>query len=169
MSDIDWSKAPADATHYSPPQGVFIGLWAKQIDGVWYYHRNDYEGWYYGAQPRKDENYIARPAWPGTGLPPVGTVCEIKHPDLGWVKCEIVAHKYFDCGSKPHAIAWIDENTMDQSQGNRLRPIRTPEQIAAEEREKGVAEMMNFRQSFDSAEEFARNLYEAGYRKTEAP
>ena len=81
------------------------------------------------------------PAWVGIGLPPVGTVCEINHPDLGWTRCEIVAHKFMDCGGNTHAIAWINGNTLDQSQGLRFRQIRTPEQITAEERSNAVTLM----------------------------
>lgn len=86
------------------------------------------------------DDYIAankgrrKTEWNGEGLPPVGTVCEIKNSRMGWVRCEIIAHKHFDCGAKPHAIAWIDGNNIDQSEGIRFRKIKSPEQIAAEER-----------------------------------
>lgn len=90
------------------------------------------------------EHWKWEPVWQGDGLPPVGTECEIKHGELGWVSCEIVAHKIMGCGGKTHAIAWIDGNTLDQSQGLRFRPFRTREQIAADEREQGVKELMDW-------------------------
>ncbi len=115
------------------------------------------------------QNLIARPVepatWNGQGLPPVGTVCEVKHRDIGWVRCEIVAHKSFSCGGLTHAIAWIDENTLDQSQGLRFRPIRTPEQIAAEEREKAIEEMCFAEETLTVKQ--AKALYDAGYRRQE--
>ncbi|HHM6453857.1 TPA: hypothetical protein ACRNLW_004968, partial [Pseudomonas aeruginosa] len=106
--------------------------------------------------------------WDGQGLPPVGTVCEVKHRDIGWVRCEIVAHKSFSCGGLTHAIAWIDENTLDQSQGLRFRQLRTPEQIAAEEREKAVGDMAMSIQGVPYQYPTLYALYDAGYRRQES-
>ncbi|MFU5179171.1 hypothetical protein ACM7XV_21180 [Pseudomonas aeruginosa] len=110
---------------------------------------------------------VERPVtWNGQGLPPVGTVCEVKHRDIGWVRCEIVAHKSFSCGGLTHAIAWIDENTLDQSQGLRFRQLRTPEQIAAEERAKAIEEMCFAEETLTVKQ--AKALYDAGYRRQES-
>ncbi|ERF04806.1 hypothetical protein PA13_1024685 [Pseudomonas aeruginosa HB13] len=116
---------------------------------------------------KRKATFEARPqeTWDGQGLPPVGTVCEVKHRDIGWVRCEIVAHKSFSCGGLTHAIAWIDENTLDQSQGLRFRQLRTPEQIAAEEREKAIEEMCFAEETLTVKQ--AKALYDAGYRRQE--
>ena len=86
-------------------------------------------------------------AWTGSGLPPVGTVCEAKMPPRGlevkgqewpWRKVEVVKSGMVGIAESECLVfdlentapAWVDE----------FRPIRTPEQIAAEEREaKGKA------------------------------
>lgn len=112
--------------------------------------------------------------WNGVDLPPVGAECEIKHDMLGWVRCEIVAHKYMDDNGKAHAIAWIDGNTLDQSQGIRFRPIRTPEQIALDERDKASVELAGILAGHDQHIavrdiEMAKYLYDIGYRKQVKP
>lgn len=83
------------------------------------------------------------PSWSGEGLPPVGVVCEVRNAPGGWGKATI---KYQGKG----IIVWLwdrqDGNT-DQiefaSCPDRLefRPIRTPEQIAADEREAAINEL----------------------------
>ncbi|HIE1067009.1 TPA: hypothetical protein ACXJGN_003401 [Pseudomonas aeruginosa] len=176
---IDWSTAPdgcigAFARIIGNQRTAFFVFSKRPSD---YMSREGYEG------EGEDGSYhvfsefwewLDKP-WDGQGLPPVGTVCEIKHRDIGWVRCEIVAHKSFSCGGLTHAIAWIDEYTLDQSQGVRFRPIRTPEQIAAEEREKAVQEMLALdeyphgqdRGGMMSRADFCRVLYDAGYRRQE--
>ena len=137
------SKIPEGATHtlsgatieYKKLNPGCQSQWMTYIDGEWCNTFN--------ANPEMYTPIQAEPEWSGEGLPPVGTECEIKHADLGWVQCEIVAHKKMKCGGKTHAIAWIDGNNLDQSQGIRFRPIKTPEQIraesiAAEERKKNI-------------------------------
>lgn len=172
---IDWSTAPEGATHYQPESRGFHAAWFRLQGGeareMWVVipggaleHIIDPT-----AFDESMQNLIARPVepatWNGQGLPPVGTVCEVKHRDIGWVRCEIVAHKSFSCGGLTHAIAWIDENTLDQSQGLRFRPIRTPEQIAAEEREKAIEEMCFAEETLTVKQ--AKALYDAGYRRQE--
>lgn len=165
---IDWSKAPEGATHYHI--GDDINPWRKIKDTVAY---ERYRGKWLkvnsfneGCMP---DYYVPIPqeTWDGQGLPPVGTVCEVKHRDIGWVRCEIVAHKSFSCGGLTHAIAWIDENTLDQSQGLRFRQLRTPEQIAAEEREKAVGDMAMSIQGVPYQYPTLYALFDAGYRRQE--
>ncbi|HEP8326526.1 TPA: hypothetical protein VDT87_002024 [Pseudomonas aeruginosa] len=171
---IDWTKAPEGTTHYHISED--INPWRKIEGTVAYEH---YRGKWLrvnsfneGCMPGY---YVPIPqeTWDGQGLPPVGTVCEVKHRDIGWVRCEIVAHKSFSCGGLTHAIAWIDENTLDQSQGLRFRQLRTPEQIAAEEREKAISEMLGLIRScrnglsLISRRQFCEVLFDAGYRRQE--
>lgn len=171
--NIDWSKAPEGATHYcigsmdNTHWRDYSGHNAKYwLDGAWHFHPMT------SSKCLSMPGDVARPKWNGEGLPPVGTVCEINHPSLNWVRCEIVAHKHFECGSKTHAIAWIDGDTIDQSQGLRFRPIRTPEQIAAEERESAIAEMCADAGKPDMpmrSRDQAAKLYDAGWRKQVKP
>ncbi|MEQ6541056.1 hypothetical protein [Pseudomonas aeruginosa] len=168
---IDWNTAPEGATHWEPAGPEFNEGWMKKEGNGWFFWGLDAE-WKYGGDvsAEREATFEARPqeAWDGQGLPPVGTVCEVKHRDIGWVRCEIVAHKSFSCGGLTHAIAWIDENTLDQSQGLRFRQLRTPEKIAAEEREKAVGDMAMSIQGVPYQYPTLYALYDAGYRRQES-
>lgn len=164
MSEIDWSKAPEGATHYDKWLGSpflrMIGFdswefWSENNE-CWLSFRNYTPG--EGVTKRIEES------WAGEGLPPVGTVCEVQHESLGWTRCEIVAHKVMDSTGVTMAIAWIDANTLDQSQGIRFRPIRTQAQIEAEERKRALQEIEELITGY-SYGRCAENLYQAGYRK----
>ena len=154
------SKIPEGATHtYTESTGTTYRKkvgdnWLGYADGDWIIWANPAYHCYVPIQ--------AEPEWNGEGLPPVGIECEINHSVLGWVKCEIVAHKSFECGGKPYAIAWIDGNTLDQSQGIRFRKICTPEKIAAEKRDAAIKEMQRLVGSCNTFP-FAE-LYDYGYR-----
>lgn len=166
---IDWSKAPegANKAGFTGPDNY---LQFYRIPGRFgdYDYWSEKRGWCGNNFPTCADHLFERPAkveWGGQGLPPVGTVCEVKHRDIGWVRCEIVAHKSFSCGGLTHAIAWIDENTLDQSQGLRFRQLRTPEQIAAEERAKAIEEMCFAEETLTVKQ--AKALFDAGYRRQE--
>ncbi|MEV1265310.1 hypothetical protein ABZR19_33015 [Pseudomonas aeruginosa] len=172
---IDWNTAPEGATHWEPTGPDFYEGWMKKEGTDWFYWSESGHKWINGiltcdVSADREATFEARPqeAWDGQGLPPVGTVCEVKHRDIGWVRCEIVAHKSFSCGGLTHAIAWIDENTLDQSQGLRFRQLRTPEQIAAEEREKAVGDMAMSIQGVPYQYPTLYALYDAGYRRQES-
>lgn len=113
---------------------------------------------------------VMKKEWDGVGLPPVGTECEINHTKMGWVRCEIIARKHMSDGGKTHAIAWIDGDTLDQSQGIRFRPIRTAEQIAAEERYAEI-ESLRVLLSKVACDDYhaAVAVFDAGYRKQVQP
>ncbi|HBO2190239.1 TPA: hypothetical protein L4G86_005364 [Pseudomonas aeruginosa] len=177
---IDWSKAPKDATHWEPKGTEFGEGWMKKVGNEWSYWLEGSEVWaevwadcFVSAE--REATFEPRPQepWSGQGLPPVGTVCEVNHRDIGWVRCEIVAHKSFSCSGLTLAIAWIDENTLDQSQGSRFRPLPNLEQIAAEEREKAALEMAALMSGHDDRSKdcfkvLGEILYDAGYRRQES-
>lgn len=116
----------------------------------------------------REATFEARPqeAWDGQGLPPVGTVCEWHESD-GWAYTE----------SK--VVAYTDDGLFVcmQKQGRRpevlridncdFRPIRTPEQIAAEEREKAVGDMAMSIQGVPYQYPTLYALFDAGYRRQE--
>lgn len=169
MSEIDWSGAPKWATVRLAHVNGNIFAWAEGYENrARAKHECGLEFELFHTLWR----VIAErpvPTWDGKGLPPVGTVCEIKN-NSEWKKCEIVAHK--DIDGVTHAIAWIDADTCDQSQGIRFRPIPTPEQIAAEKRKNAIEEMVEIARKVSrwgsSPIEMAA-IYDAGYRKQEAP
>ena len=102
--------------------------------------------------------------WNGTDLPPVGTICEFQLSDR-WSECEILAHyngKIVAVAKETGAVGYIGLHE--------LRPIRTPEQIAAEEREKAVSEMQRIiSESNAMLVSDLEALYDAGYRLQEQP
>lgn len=141
--NIDWGKAPHDATHFSPATDDFVNLWAKLENGSWFYcPMSAGTRWHRGCAPGKNEAYVPRPiTWNGEGLPPVGIDCEtLWDSNTGeYVAVRIVGH------DEDHAVvrftAGERKGEYDSDQQHCacdgypiFRPIRTPEQIAADER-----------------------------------
>lgn len=103
--------------------------------------------------------------WNGEGLPPVGVECEVdglafpvsggggspisggggggsSMGGISWVKCTVIAHEEVNGAlaavvNSGRKIGWAYSST-------KFRPICTPEQIAAEEREMAIEEMRQF-------------------------
>ena len=104
--------------------------------------------------------------WDGEGfegIPPVGTVCEHLSAGGEWRKCEIVAY-YF---ANVVAVDVLDSYAV-LKQPMMFRPIKTPEQIAAEERLLAIDEM--YRVLVAQGKTLCGDmgtLYDAGYRKVE--
>lgn len=114
-------------------------------------------------------------AWSGEGLPPVGIEIEANFPvrdshagsvTYKWRRVIVAvagiprADKECLCYDvETTAPAWVDE----------FRPLRTPEQIAAEERDSAIKEigLVTGLRARDGQIEVATRLYEAGYRKVE--
>lgn len=182
-SDIDWSKAPEGATHYLPADGVINACWyILNEDRMAVMLAGKKDEWSWRNIDSHDREIlipraIPRPAstgtWNGAGLPPVGTVCEVNCS--GWRRCEVFAHKV-EGDSDPDVLfshtrddGWPAWNwARDQS---RFRPIRTPEQIATDERDRAVDAMMETFMVTGSVKSTLRSaclaLYDAGYRKVE--
>lgn len=165
--NIDWSKAPEGATHFSPVFKTFDPLWAKLgSNGKFQYMPIDCSrAWYDGAQPCFGETYIERAeSWAGTGLPPVGQKCEIISDDTGeWIQGVILVH----CRDEGKDLAILQgDDVVWMGEAHEFRPLRTKEQIEAEERERIVSEMyMLFYSKPDTGKEAMYRLYDAGYRK----
>lgn len=117
------------------------------------------------------------PAWIGVGLPTVGTVCQVQHPDKPgtWCKCTILAWDS-EC-----AVFSADAHypfTYDGScHPENFKPIRMPEQIAAEERDKAIEDLyftINWNEGRETwpiissgrKADYAKAI-DAGYRKLE--
>lgn len=166
---IDWSSAPEGATHYcmypattykwlrdSPLSyyDEYLDKWVKYTSDIGATHL-----------PNSVENPIK--TWDGVGRPPVGTVCEyLKHAKYktSWIKVKVVfigenliVFKHGASGNE------FSEQIADVS----FRPIKTPEQIAAEERLHAIEEMIELVAGDSSFNEVMSILYDAGYRKVE--
>lgn len=178
MSAIDWSKAPADATHFSPADGYFVDLWAKKDGDSWMYCAMlDGSSWHHGGNPPKGVTYIERPAiWTGEGLPPVGMVCERMWASgpASYVRVRVIAH---DEGQAVYRF--LEERRKGEVQASKpgdgdscgnpiFRPARTAEQIAAEKRESGIRAMQACLGGGSSSTRLLiERLYDAGCRKQE--
>lgn len=112
-------------------------------------------------------------SWNGEGLPPVGTVCEMRDNDDAWRKTTVIAHG-IDRGI-PTAVGQADDVLLwCQSQVD-CRPIRTQEQIAAEERYRARTEALNAMTEAGAADEHqylwehrlkvVGEMLDLGYRK----
>ncbi|HCE7518793.1 TPA: hypothetical protein NHQ80_006863, partial [Pseudomonas aeruginosa] len=167
---IDWNTAPEGATHWEPRGIVFGEGWMKKAGNEWSYWLEGSEVWagvwadcFVSAE--REATFEARPkeAWDGQGLPPVGTVCEYRH--MIWPEyrpCEI---RYI---SEESLVAYDDAQEQFYRTCDMLfRPIRTPEQIAAEEREKAVGDMAMSIQGVPYQYPTLYALYDAGYRRQE--
>lgn len=169
MSQIDWSKAPDDATHAFPTSGVNSiwrredpsnnGYWQAWSGGEWVPVR--------GAAPG---GYIPRPtSWTGEGLPPVGLDIEWKS-DYGWLGGKVVGHDQM--------VTIVRHNCgYSGLHSHQIRPVRTPEQVAAEERRKSAIALyeavMNFgKLAFDrlplDRQEHYLKLVDAGWQQVKS-
>jgi hypothetical protein len=130
--NIDWSKAPEGATHGRKTYAGFD--WYKVVDGN--FCCSSRHGHWEPAVTSMSMCEIRPIAteWMGEGLPPVGTVCEINYAEE-WMRCEVIYH--FNARAEMVAAAIVDigdVRTVTQAIAECFRPIRTAEQIAADER-----------------------------------
>lgn len=143
--EIDWSKAPAGATHFGPENEEWHEAWYKLDGDEWFdmLTSND-DQW--DLAPAIDEERVSqmiqRPAeWNGTGLPPVGAVCEVEFSS-GWKKVTVLAHAKGAQGQTDALFAYTRQSGAADwswtSNAGKFRPIRTPEQIAAEQRKRAI-------------------------------
>ena len=177
--NIDWSKAPEG-----------FPLW---LEGTNEEHRK-HSGWYrksglvyegsHGGQwrgCREDQFFTVhrKPElveWSGEGLPPVGAVCEYRcgyvEQPYSYAECTVIAHFVGESGKLLAAFAYVAHDGVVQlgrGMAELFRPIRTPEQIAAEDRDKAIEGMIadtNILTGIMSDRRImAGQLYDAGYRK----
>lgn len=103
--------------------------------------------------------------WSGEGLPPVGIECEVMHCEE-WTKCQVIAHFDQRCG--PVAAYTVDighgVKQLDACVADQFRPLRTPEQIAAEEI-RDIADWLHT--NLEELDGVAKTLHASGYRRPE--
>jgi len=187
MKQVDWSKAPADAQAYMPHSSYWYeGWWKREGTQSYFCEINDAKWQASNAKPWGLHGMVERPkaqGWTGTELPPAGTVCEALWNES---RDEWFTVKVFGVNEHGQPIhRWEEGPKKYEYQASPLRgacgtyyfrPIRTPEQIAAEEREKAVEAMLsldpylpNTTLGMMSRADFCRALHDAGYRKQEKP
>ena len=156
MNEIDWSKAPEGAIGRGNIGISHFYVWFSE---KWYEYVDSNHGGrhYFGDTCVYSEKDIVsrthRPttqSWSGEGLPPVGAVCEYNPMPVGkpkkWHKVEVVyasewvivmrcieAPSGHEGGNGVEIAMAVDSCSLED-----IRPIRTPEQIAADEREAAI-------------------------------
>jgi hypothetical protein len=167
MKEVDWSKAPEGATHYNTECGY---PWLKEtpisyfVDGYWI----EYVGTSYRRGMTHLKNAVKRPqGWDGVGLPPVGAECEYHLDKDEWISGEVFGHRL--CSNGDVEVFVNLKNNWDYSSAlGRFRPIKTPEQIAAEDRNLAIKEMCEVASKRSTKGlTLMESLYDAGYRKVE--
>ncbi|MDV2663564.1 hypothetical protein [Pseudomonas aeruginosa] len=166
---IDWSKAPegcigAFARIIGNQRTAFFVFSKRPSD---YMSREGYEG------EGEDGSYhvfsefwewLDKP-WDGQGLPPVGIECEfsMNTGSISWAKGRVIGHD--------GVFAVISHNGKYYPRNEHgVRPIRTPEQIAAEARDNATTAWLNkIAREYDqhTAAKCEHILIGAGYRRQE--
>lgn len=172
---IDWSKAPEGATHYVVGS---IHPFEKRVGDDWFY----YVGGAWARIYRKGDDRITSsalavvprpttPSWSGEGLPPVGVEVLIMNPEQFAItdygqefvgeECTVRAAFVNDLDYRMVAVEKVG-GACCCFLSEMCFPIRTHEQIAADERE---AAILDIYQTICISRAQAEAIYDAGYRK----
>ena len=177
MSGQDWSKAPEGATHYAEQKGARLPGWYMNAGGSWLFAPANLPNQWFHSVFAEDRmaagEMIERPpakAWSGEGLPPAGTACEaISARTKEYRECEVIAIR-----NGMAIVVFPDQEELQWA--TEFRPIRTAEQLAAEEREKdaqALFEIIHPGGAWEHVKDCARSRYraaiDAGFRKQVAP
>lgn len=113
--------------------------------------------------------------WDGKGMPPVGVDCEYRVGGATWFECNIryVTTPYHDCPVEvvmfPAHLKSEQTAVVGDGEGEvSFRPIRTAEQVAAEEIE-AIREFLIYEHRDGGLIGIAKALHESGYRKEPKP
>lgn len=182
---IDLSKKPEGATHINPHSGLWIKCFGGNSGSYQFFKDGEWEMGF-GCMSNSYLEIAQPEPWTGEGLPPVGTLCEFAgfnpeetiptDPRVG-DQVTVIAH--FMSGSFEVAAftfyAPPEFEYLQVAQGayGCFRPVRTPEQIAVEEREKAIEEMIADTNILTGIMRdrriMAGQLYDSGYRKQSQP
>jgi len=169
VEDIDWSKIVKDAEFAGSISGEQLPVFYKNVtDSSYEYHYPGEGGWsgkIIGKPACVPLILRPSPSWNGQGLPSVGAVCEMRHDSWhlnNWPKVTVkyASAEYFITEDGAGEQHWHAHSV-------KFRPIRTPEQIAADERETAINEL---RKHIDPrASAIAAGIFDCmtrlGYRK----
>lgn len=162
------SKIPEGATHTAPDKTYRVfdhGCWWAYADGDWIVVE--------GAAPQHYMAIQAKPEWSGEGLPPVGVEIEVKHKDATpeWARPDFYKAEIVAIGKQ--MVIFAAEATGCETVGKiedyEFRPVRTPEQIAAEDRGSAILKMQEVTAKahlWNDQDKLAA-LYDAGLRFVE--
>ena len=184
---VNWSKKPEGATHYcadwhcESTDGI---RYYKYANGQWSYWGEGFEAnqWVESKSPCKPvtpvpiEKQVAH--WTGEGLPPVGSMVIIDRMDLiiwqdaeQFIGPDVKVLANYKAGEEDMIVVESpDERSNCCFRACMARPIRTPEQIARDEKDGFVIELAG-ELSGHSAHirtvdlDMAKYLWDQGYRK----
>lgn len=177
---IDWSKAPEWATELA------LNPYEEQAwlgdDGYSYLMGNggvvswSFETAYDRTAFKIMQIRPRQSVWTGKGLPPVGTVCEWRDDEAGcWQVVEIMYLSGVTALLRFPDDPGACEGAYSPS-NCQFRPIRTPEQIAADVRQKEINELAEHIAAWSCNApplprhiHLAEHIYENHYRKQVAP
>jgi hypothetical protein len=153
------SIVPVDGTHQWSVNGAHAkrcsgNTWAIWQDNEWLWIGDEFSG----------EMIERHKQWSGPqdGLPPVGTVCEYWNDE--WERCAVVAHLNsrvaFTCPDDEDDERVYIERRPNQHE---FRPIKTPQQLAAEQRETAIREIMDIADV--DCRVTAAKLVDAGFKR----
>ena|SRR5690554_5417244 len=161
MKEIDWSKAPEGFPIWiedlKPDLGGDHSCWARELSDRY----EDEKGGFW-SKPEDGFYRVHRRPWTGEGLPPVGTALEFRTMRGEWIPGE-----YIGQFNGQMVVGCKETGAVGYCDPEQIRPVRTPEQIAAEEREKAVDEMLAAHEPWIAPRRFCEKLYDAGYRRQE--
>lgn len=150
--NIDWSKAPEDATYCLSGRDFFKldgdGRVILFINGYTHNtlnHIGDFLSSSIVERPKKQD------AWDGEGLPPAGLDVEIKRGNCTWIdgdewqigKTATVMASFLNSRDIEMASVQFPGGHCECILARCLSPIRTSEQVAAEEWDKARTEALN--------------------------
>ena len=166
---IDLTKKPEGATHINPHSGLWVKCFGGNSGSYQFFKNGEWEMGF-GCMSNSYLEIAQPEPWTGEGLPPVGTVCDLKFDHwTDWERHEILCHgKTFMFVRELNS--GLDREGSMSMDGIMFRQVRTPEQIAAEERCEALKEMCAHALTTpvvtcDQAEIVMQRLYDAGYRK----
>lgn len=163
MSKVDWSLAPAAATHAGTFKDLFTCWYWLDDRSQWRYASDLSDTWEKVIANKPIADLVERPKtkqWSGPqdGLPPVGTICEVENPlEHGeWCKVKILA---WDAECAVFQAGTDYPYLYDGGGIEGFRPFRTPEQ----QRETAIREIMDIA-NVDCRVTAAR-LVDAGFKR----
>ena len=160
---IDWSKAPEVAMvllkHVRDNRYAWAVSHAEESD-AWMVEGTGFKFRLMESCWRVASTRQTTPSWSGEGLPPVGVDIEVLHELYGWIGARVV-------GQDGEAAIVRTNDGYAGVFPHQMRPIRTPEQIAADERERFAQELVTAmgKGGGPNALYQARRMYDLGYRK----
>lgn len=173
--NVDWSEAPEGATHWMPESHEWReGFWKREGEANYFFDRGEWA--FSGAKPFGHPALVKRPdasQWNGEGLPPVGTVCMVYPHNTLWGFSSTSGHRR-EILAYHGDFVWLGNDCMalESTRIDKVdfKPLRTPEQLAAEARERAINEMRHIAEhdAHSRAVDYGA-LYDAGYRKLEKP